>query len=204
MNERELYDVAKALKEARYQVSPEKFQLKNKIMKDIAEKFLFPYIDYDFFEVTAEESPDRLIFDSPITYQSGQGWQLPSLDGGFMRRAATTKVNISFEAINSDFLTEYYILVNLINSLFDTVKLQGVAEDQLAMYYDKYGDENERTSAVTTFMLKLAASGVYPIHKFIDLLANMGDSMPKKTMARVQNERQQFIQQFDVAEQFSL
>lgn len=190
-------------------MSPEKFQLKNKIMKDIAEKFLFPYIDYDFFEVTAKESPDRLTFESVNSYRS---WRqnissIPILESGWMERATAT-VTISFEVSNHDALTEYYILSNFVNSLMDissfNERFQEMAENHIALYYRKYGDENERTSKVTTFMLKLAASGIYPIHKFIDLLASMGDSMPKKTMARVQNERQRFIQQFDVAEQFSL
>lgn len=206
MNDRELYGVIKALKEARYQVKPEKFYLKAKILKDIAEKFLYPYVDYDFFEVSAEKSPGRLTLNACQTYQhwrNNQKLPFPVLEVSEMVQDTTT-VNISFEVPDSDFLTEYYILCNLVDSLFDTVMLQGAAEDQIALYYDKYGDENERTSRITTFMLNLAANGIYPIHKFIDLLANMGDSMPKKTMARVQNERQKFIKQFDVAEQFSL
>lgn len=182
-------------------MSTENFQLKNKIMKDIAEKFLFPYIDYDFFEVTAEKLPGRFTRESAAYYPS---WPKnnPVFDVGPMMEATT--VNISFEVVSHDALTEYYILYNLVTSLFDNIRFKDMAENHIALYYDKYGDENERTSKVTTFMLKLAASGIYPIHHFIDLLANMGDSMPKKTMARVQNERQKFIQQFDVTEQFSL
>lgn len=203
MNDRELYGVIKALKEARYQVSPEKFQLKNKIMKDIAEKFLFPYIDYDFFEVTVDNTPGRLSRELSETYRMWRNNPRLITFTEPMERAPT-KMNISFEVFGQDVFTEYYILSNLVNALFMATILQDVAEDQICRYYHEYGDENERTSRVTTFMLKLAASGVYPIHHFIDLLASMGDSMPKKTMARVQNERQKFIQHFDVAEQFSL